>query len=83
MNSKAISTISKYADVLSADQFREVVGQNGTNAQSALLGDASTDWQREVFRSAFVADNNVSLTGGIKKTSRIACHLEIVWITVF
>ena len=67
LNSKSsISTISKYADVLSADQFREVVGQNGTNAQSALLGDASTDWQREVFRSSFVADNNVSLTGGIK-----------------
>ena len=67
LNTKSsISTISKYADVLSADQFREVVGQNGTNAQSALLGDASTDWQREVFRSSFVADNNVSLTGGIK-----------------
>ena len=67
LNSKtSVSTISKYADVLTADQFRDVVGENGTAAQSALLGSANTDWQREVFRTSVVADNNVSLTGGIK-----------------
>ncbi len=62
----SVSTIAKYFDVLSADSLRNLVNAKGTNAQKALLGDSSTDWQRQVFRSAFVTDNNVSITGGIK-----------------
>jgi TonB-dependent starch-binding outer membrane protein SusC len=63
----SISTVAKYADVLNGNQFRELINQRGTEQQQALLGDADTDWQREVFRKAYVTDNNVSLTGGIKK----------------
>lgn len=63
----SVSTIAKYADVLSADSLRALVNRQGTNAQKALLGTANTDWQREVFRNAVVTDNNVSITGGIKK----------------
>ena len=62
----SISTIAKYADVLSGDQMRELVGANGTPAQAALLGVANTDWQKQVFRRAYVTDNNISLTGGVK-----------------
>ncbi len=61
-----LMTVGKYAEVLSADEYRELVQTNGTPAQAALLGDADTDWQREVFRPAYTTDNNVSLTGGIK-----------------
>jgi iron complex outermembrane receptor protein len=64
---QSLSTIAKYADVLSGDQFRELVTAEGTPAMADLLGDANTDWQKEVFRKAFVTDNNLSLTGGIKK----------------
>ena len=62
----SVSTIAKYFDVLSADSLRNLVNANGTTAQKALLGDSSTDWQKQVFRSAIVTDNNVSITGGIK-----------------
>ncbi|MFN5652561.1 MAG: SusC/RagA family TonB-linked outer membrane protein, partial [Flavobacteriia bacterium] len=62
----SVSTIAKYFDVLSADSLRNLVNANGTAAQKALLGDSSTDWQKQVFRSAVVTDNNVSITGGIK-----------------
>ncbi len=62
----SVSTIAKYFDVLSADSLRNLVNAVGTNQQKALLGDSSTDWQKQVFRTAVVTDNNVSITGGIK-----------------
>lgn len=62
----SMSTIAKYFDVLSADSLRNLVNSNGTAQQQALLGDSSTDWQKQVFRSAIVSDNNVSITGGIQ-----------------
>lgn len=62
----SMSTIAKYADVLDGEELRRVVAENGTPAQTALLGTANTDWQKEVFRTAYVTDNNVSLTGGLK-----------------
>ena len=62
----SMSTIAKYADVLDGEELRRVVAENGTTAQTALLGTANTDWQKEVFRTAYVTDNNVSLTGGLK-----------------
>ena len=62
----SMSTIAKYADVLDGEQLRRLVTENGTAAQAALLGSANTDWQKEVFRTAYVTDNNVSLTGGLK-----------------
>jgi iron complex outermembrane receptor protein len=62
----SLSTIAKYADVLNGDQFRKLVEANGTPDQIAIMGDANTDWQRQVFRQAYTTDNNVSLTGGIK-----------------
>ncbi len=61
----SVSTIAKYFDVLSADSLRNLVNSKGTAQQQALLGDASTDWQREVFRRSVITDNNVSITGGI------------------
>ena len=63
----SVSTIAKYFDVLSADSLRSLVNRQGNAQQKALLGTASTDWQREVFRTSIIADNNVSITGGIAK----------------
>jgi len=62
----SLSTVAKYADVLSGDSMRSLINRIGTPTQQNLLGGANTDWQREVFRPAYVTDNNVSLTGGIK-----------------
>jgi TonB-linked SusC/RagA family outer membrane protein len=62
----SLSTVAKYADVLSGDSLRNLINRIGNPTQKALIGNANTDWQREVFRPAYVVDNNVSLTGGIK-----------------
>ena len=66
LNSKiSISTISKYAEVLSGDSLRTLINRQGSQQQIDLLGAANTDWQKEVFRTAITSDNNVSITGGI------------------
>ncbi|QKG55901.1 SusC/RagA family TonB-linked outer membrane protein [Hymenobacter sp. BRD128] len=60
---QSLAAPAKYVPVLTADQFRSVVKQYGTGNQQAVLGSASTDWQREIYRTAYTADNNVSLSG--------------------
>jgi len=60
---QSIATVAKYADVLSADEFRGLVNTYGTTGQKTLLGSANTDWQREIYRAAYSADNNVSVSG--------------------
>jgi len=60
-SSKKINTV----DVLSAQEFRQVINEVGTAQQKALLGTVSTDWQEEIYRTATVSDNNLSLTGSL------------------
>jgi TonB-linked SusC/RagA family outer membrane protein len=62
-----LSTVTKMADVLNADKFREVVNAKGNAAQRALLGTQHTNWQDQIYRDAIAFDNNISFTGGIKK----------------
>jgi iron complex outermembrane receptor protein len=50
-------------DMLSSEQFRDVVTKYGTDGQRSLLGNTSTDWTGEVFSPAFGSDNNLSVTG--------------------
>lgn len=54
--------------VMNADQFRDfVIGSFGEDSGAAkLLGDANTDWQKEIFRTAFGTDQNVTVSGGLK-----------------
>lgn len=63
----SISTIAKYAEVLNGDELRALVNAKGTTTQKGLLGSSNTDWQREVFRTSYTTDNNVSVSGGLKK----------------
>jgi iron complex outermembrane receptor protein len=62
----SVGSITKKVDVLSAAQFRSVVNANGSAAQIAMLGGSSTDWQDQIYQTAFGTDNVVGLTGGIK-----------------
>jgi len=55
--------VAKYADILSAGEFRSLVNARGTGAQIQSLGSANTDWQREIFHNGYSADNNVSVSG--------------------
>jgi TonB-linked SusC/RagA family outer membrane protein len=63
----SVSVITKKVSVLSGDQVRTIVNANGTAAQKAMLGSANTDWQEEIYRAATGTDNNINITGGIKK----------------
>jgi iron complex outermembrane receptor protein len=63
----SLSVITKKVSVLNGDQVRTLVNANGTAAQKAMLGTANTDWQDEIYRSATGTDNNINVTGGIKK----------------
>lgn len=62
----SLSKIIKYVDVLSAQQIRDYVNTNGTDAFKNLLGDANTDWQKEIYHTALTSNNNLSVTGGYK-----------------
>lgn len=53
---------SKFADMLSRSEFIDVVNDNGSEAQKKLIGTADTDWNDEIFRTAFGTDNNVSIS---------------------
>ncbi len=65
--SVSASTITKKVDVLSADEFRTIVNAKGTPAQIAMLGTANTDWQDEIYQTALATDNNLTISGGLKK----------------
>ncbi|MDR2948860.1 MAG: TonB-dependent receptor [Prevotella sp.] len=64
----SISTVAKKVDVMSGDQFREAIMNNPRANQGHidLLGTANTDWQDEIFRTAFTSDNNLSISGSMK-----------------
>lgn len=61
------ATVNNTVDVLSANEYREFVNANGTPAQIAQLGTANTDWQKEIFQTAISTDNNLSVSGSVKK----------------
>jgi TonB-dependent starch-binding outer membrane protein SusC len=61
------STPSKYLDVLNASQMKDFVNQHGGASQIALLGNDNTDWQKEIYRTAFGTNNNLSVYGSSKK----------------
>jgi TonB-linked SusC/RagA family outer membrane protein len=62
----SISTLPKKADVLSPTEFRAYVISHGTPTQIAIMGNANTDWQDEVYDNAFTTDNNLSVSGSYK-----------------
>lgn len=62
----SVATAAKYANVFSADELRSYV--NSVNpALSSLLGNANTDWQKEIYRTAISSDNLVTFSGGLRK----------------
>jgi len=63
----------KYVDVLNASQYKSMVttlaqtGVSGIDAAAvAKLGNSSTDWQKEIFRTAISNDHNLNVSGSAK-----------------
>ena len=63
----SIQTRTKLADMLSHDEFVDVINSRGTDAQRALLGTSNTDWNDQIYQNAFGTDNNVSIAGRLAK----------------
>lgn len=63
----SLQTRTQMVDMLSRDEFVNVINQFGTDNQKSLLGTANTDWNDEVYRTAFGTDNNLSVSGSIDK----------------
>ena len=63
----SLQTRAQMVDMLSRDDFVNVINQFGTDNQKSLLGTANTDWNDEVYRTAFGTDNNLSVSGSIDK----------------
>ncbi len=64
LNSLSVKTGE--VDVLTAGQFRNLVNQSSSASDIAMLGTANTNWQDEIYQTAFATDNNIAVSGGIK-----------------
>jgi iron complex outermembrane receptor protein len=62
----SVSNKTGNVNVLSPSQFTDLVNARGNTSEKALLGTSKTNWQDQIYQSAFATDNNLSLTGGIK-----------------
>jgi TonB-dependent starch-binding outer membrane protein SusC len=71
--SSSISYLPKTIDVLNGDEYRALIKDlaakkiAGVNDQAVKrLGSANTDWQDEVYRTAFSTDQNIAIQGSYK-----------------
>ena len=63
----SVSAITKKVDVLNGNTVRNIVDLLGNSTQKALLGNANTDWQDQIYQTGIGTDNNISISGGVKK----------------
>jgi len=61
-STNSVQTRTELPDMLSRNQFIDVINSRGTDNQKALLGNANTDWNDEIYRAAFGTDNNLSIS---------------------
>lgn len=59
----SLSVKTKTSDMLSTDEFIGIVNEYGTDKQKSLLGNARTNWNDEIYQTAFGTDNNLSVSG--------------------
>lgn len=64
-----ISNMARALPVFSADEYREKVVEAGGVLEDSL---AATDWQKEISRTAYTQNHNITLNGGADKVSYYA-----------
>lgn len=64
-NSFSLSQIIQYNDVLTADEYRALF-PNLAQVSGVQLGSANTNWQKEIFQTAFSQNHNLSVAGASK-----------------
>ena len=65
----SLSHKTKSLDVLTADEFRAFVPTVTGVPADAVYGTDNTDWQKEIYRTAFGTEHNLSVAGKIKQIS--------------
>lgn len=65
----SVSTVTETLDILSADEFRQFVPTVSGVPASVTLGTTSTDWQDEIYRTAFGQEHNFSVSGKVKQNA--------------
>jgi TonB-dependent starch-binding outer membrane protein SusC len=66
-STNSVQVKTQLADMLSTDEFKNIVQTQGSDAQNALLENVDTNWNDEVYKVAFGTDNNLSIAGTAKK----------------
>lgn len=60
MNVQSAGSFRKYVDSLGSGTFDNV------HTYKSLMGNANTNWQKEIFQNAISTDNNLSVSGAMK-----------------
>jgi TonB-linked SusC/RagA family outer membrane protein len=63
----AINQVQNYAQVLTGDQFRQLIADQGKDP--SVLGTANTDWQNEIYQNGTRAIHNFTAEKGYENTS--------------
>ena len=62
----SLQSPTKTADMITRDQMYDLVKTIGTDRQKSLLNDnVNTDWNKEIFKTAFGTDNNLGISGKV------------------
>ena len=62
----AVQDVNDYVDVMNANQFRQTVKGLNNPAAEALLGNADTNWQKEIYQTAPMSNSTLVLSGAYK-----------------
>jgi TonB-linked SusC/RagA family outer membrane protein len=70
----SLSTLAKKVDVMSGDEYRDYVTEKAKaktvsglrEPQLVRLGNANTDWQKEIYQNAISHDHNINASGTLK-----------------
>ena len=62
----ALQDVNDYVGVMNANQFRQTVKGLNNPAAEALLGNADTNWQKEIYQTAPMSNSTLVLSGAYK-----------------
>ncbi|MDO5105783.1 TonB-dependent receptor [Capnocytophaga sp.] len=65
-SSISVAEVSNYVNVLSTDEFRKLINETGTASQKAIMGNASTNWQKEIYQLAPTTNTSLGISGNLK-----------------
>ncbi|HYX08820.1 MAG TPA: TonB-dependent receptor plug domain-containing protein [Bacteroidales bacterium] len=61
-----LSYLPEKVDVFSANEFKELLNKYADEQAISLAGNSNTNWQDEIYRTAFLQDHHLSLSGKYK-----------------